>query len=143
MGYYKEDMRQETLSAEIKALEDQIAALGLKEVKSANEIDSPTLRLKFDKLQLKIKDLKKQKKGGFRAGSGRKSKYENIETCVMRVPKFLRGEIEMFIEEKMIQYGKPKHQTSYDLTKEHNREEKELINLRKTMQEISQRKHEE
>lgn len=71
-----------------------------------------------------IKDLKKQKKGGFRAGSDRKSKYENIETCVMRVPKFLRGEIEMFIEEKMIQYGKPKHQTSYDLTSEHNREEK-------------------
>lgn len=47
------------------------------------------------------------------------------------------------MEEKMIQYGKPKHQTSYDLTREHNREEKELINLRKTMQEISQRKHEE
>lgn len=114
-----------------------------KKVKSANEIESPTLRLRFDKLQMKIKDLKKQKKGGFRAGSGRKSKYENIETCVMRVPKFLRGEIEMFIEEKMIQYGKSKHQTSYDLTREHNREEKKLVNLRKTMQEISQRKHEE
>lgn len=64
MGYYKEDMRQETLSAEIKALEDQIAALGLKKVKSANEIESPTLRLRFDKLQMKIKDLKSRRKAG-------------------------------------------------------------------------------
>lgn len=137
MGYYKEDIRQETLSAEIKNLEDQIAALGLQGMKSANEIKSPALRLEYDKLQLKIKELKKQKKGGFRSGSGRKSKYENIETCVMRVPKFLRQEIEMFIDEKMSRYGKTKHQTSYDLSRQQNREEKEMTNQQKTMQEIS------
>ena len=72
------------------------------------------------------------KKGGYRNNSGCKSKYDGFETCVIRVPKIFRAEIERFIDVKIADYGYEKHLTEHEkrlLTeKEEKRKEAEKRN---------------
>lgn len=107
-----------------REMKDILDQLNLDRIDSLNDIRDARLRARYDRLQLKVKDLKRKKKGGYRYNSGRKSKYEGYETCVIRVPKIFREEIERFIEQKMAQCGCEKHLTEYEKKKEEERVEK-------------------
>ena len=100
-----------------REMKDILDKLNLDRIDSLNDIRDARLRARYDRLQLKVKDLKRKKKGGYRYNSGRKSKYEGYETCVIRVPKIFREEIERFIEQKMAQCGCEKHLTEYEKRK--------------------------
>lgn len=105
------DFKIEDAEREMKAILQQ---LNLDRIESLNDIRDAKLRERYDLLQLKVKDCKRLKKGGYRNNSGRKSKYDGFETCVIRVPKIFRAEIERFIDEKMAGYGYEKHLTEHE-----------------------------
>lgn len=107
-----------------REMKDILDQLNLDRIDSLNDIRDARLRARYDRLQLKVKDLRRKKKGGYRYNSGRKSKYDCFETCVIRVPKILREEIERFVEQRMAQCGCEKHLTEFEKKKEEERVEK-------------------
>lgn len=118
MGTYSHKKKLEELDCQIQEAENEmrtiLMSLGLDKITSLNDIKDSKLRSRYDLLELKIKDLKKKKIGGFRSNSGRKSKYDGFQTCVIRVPVIFREEVERFIEEKMAKYGYEKHETEWE-----------------------------
>lgn len=118
MSAYTQRRKIEDLDFQIQEAENEmrtiLMSLGLNKITSLNDIKDSKLRSRYDLLELKIKDLKKKKIGGFRSNSGRKSKYDGFQTCVIRVPVIFREEVERFIEEKMAKYGYEKHETEWE-----------------------------
>ena len=118
MSAYTQRRKIEDLDFQIQEAENEmrtiLMSLGLDKITSLNDIKDSKLRSRYDLLELKIKDLKKKKIGGFRSNSGRKSKYDGFQTCVIRVPVIFREEVERFIEEKMAKYGYEKHETEWE-----------------------------
>lgn len=134
MSYYELGKRLSELDRKIqeaeKEMESILEQLGIEKIESLNDIRDARLRERYDRLQLQVKDFKRKKKGGFRANSGRKSKYDGFKTCVIRVPEIFRNEVERFIEEKMAAYGCEKHQTEYE---KRNEAEKEVQKAKAAM----------
>lgn len=128
MSHFEHVIRLQELDQKIEDAEremrDILKQINVEKIESLNDIHDVKLRARYDRLQLKIKDLKRLKKGGYRTNSGRKCKYDGFETCVIRVPKFLREEVERFIEEKMAGYGYEKHLTDYEIKREAEKQEK-------------------
>lgn len=128
MSHFDHVMRLQDLDRKIEEAESEMKAilghLKLDKIESLNDIPDAKLRARYDRLQLKVKDFKRLKKGGYRTNSGRKCKYDGFETCVIRVPKLFREEVERFIEEKMAEYGYEKHLTDYEKKREAEKAEK-------------------
>ena len=118
MGTYSHKKKLEELDCQIQEAENEmrtiLMSLGLDKITSLNDIKDSKLRSRYDLLEIKVQDLKKKKKGGYRTGSGRKSKYDGFRTCVIRVPEIFKEEVERFIEEKMAKYGYEKHETEWE-----------------------------
>lgn len=131
MSHFEHVIRLQELDQQIEDAEremrDILKQINVKKIESLNDIHDVKLRARYDRLQLKIKDLKRLKKGGYRTNSGRKCKYDGFETCVIRVPKFLREEVERFIEEKMAGYGYEKHLTDFEIKREAEKQEKKRL----------------
>lgn len=131
MSHFEHVIRLQELDQEIEDAEremrDILKQISVEKIESLNDIHDVKLRARYDRLQLKIKDLKRLKKGGYRTNSGRKCKYDGFETCVIRVPKFLREEVERFIEEKMAGYGYEKHLTDFEIKREAEKQEKKRL----------------
>lgn len=131
MSHFEHVIRLQELDQKIEDAEremrDILKQINVEKIESLNDIHDVKLRARYDRLQLKIKDLKRLKKGGYRTNSGRKCKYDGFETCVIRVPKFLREEVERFIEEKMAGYGYEKHLTDYEIKREAEKQEKKRL----------------
>lgn len=131
MSHFEHVIRLQELDQKIEDAEremrDILKQINVEKIESLNDIHDVKLRARYDRLQLKIKDLKRLKKGGYRTNSGRKCKYDGFETCVIRVPKFLREEVERFIEEKMAGYGYEKHLTDYEIKREAEKQEKKKL----------------
>lgn len=131
MSHFEHVIRLQELDQKIEDAEremrDILKQISVEKIESLNDIHDVKLRARYDRLQLKIKDLKRLKKGGYRTNSGRKCKYDGFETCVIRVPKFLREEVERFIEEKMAGYGYEKHLTDYEIKREAEKQEKKRL----------------
>lgn len=128
MSHFEHVMRLQDLDRKIEEAESEMKAilghLKLDRIESLNDIPDAKLRARYDRLQLKVKDFKRLKRGGYRNNSGRKCKYDGFETCVMRVPKLFREEVERFIEMRMAEYGYEKHQTDYEKKREAEKAEK-------------------
>lgn len=131
MSHFEHVMRLHELDRKIEDAEqemkDILKQINVEKIESLNDIHDVRLRERYDRLQLKIKDWKRLKKGGYRTNSGRKCKYDGFETCVIRVPKFLRQEVERFIDEKMAGYGCEKHLTDYEIKREAEKQEKKRL----------------
>jgi hypothetical protein len=131
MSHFEHVIRLQELDQQIEDAEremrDILKQINVEKIESLNDIHDVKLRARYDRLQLKIKDLKRLKKGGYRTNSGRKCKYDGFETCVIRVPKFLREEVERFIEEKMAGYGYEKHLTDFEIKREAEKQEKKRL----------------
>lgn len=131
MSHFEHVIRLQELDQKIEDAEremrDILKQINVEKIESLNDIHDVKLRARYDRLQLKIKDLKRLKKGGYRTNSGRKCKYDGFETCVIRVPKFLREEVERFIEEKMAGYGYEKHLTDFEIKREAEKQEKKRL----------------
>lgn len=131
MSHFEHVIRLQELDQQIEDAEremrDILKQIDVEKIESLNDIHDVKLRARYDRLQLKIKDLKRLKKGGYRTNSGRKCKYDGFETCVIRVPKFLREEVERFIEEKMAGYGYEKHLTDFEIKREAEKQEKKRL----------------
>lgn len=131
MSHFEHVIRLQELDQKIEDAEremrDILKQINVEKIESLNDINDVKLRARYDRLQLKIKDLKRLKKGGYRTNSGRKCKYDGFETCVIRVPKFLREEVERFIEEKMAGYGYEKHLTDYEIKREAEKQEEKRL----------------
>lgn len=131
MSHFEHVIRLQEFDQQIEDAEremrDILKQINVEKIESLNDIHDVKLRARYDRLQLKIKDLKRLKKGGYRTNSGRKCKYDGFETCVIRVPKFLREEVERFIEEKMAGYGYEKHLTDFEIKREAEKQEKKRL----------------
>lgn len=131
MSHFEHVIRLQELDQQIEDAEremrDILKQINVEKIESLNDIHDVKLRARYDRLQLKIKDLKRLKKGWYRTNSGRKCKYDGFETCVIRVPKFLREEVERFIEEKMAGYGYEKHLTDFEIKREAEKQEKKRL----------------
>lgn len=131
MSHFEHVIRLQELDLKIEDAEremrDILKQINVEKIESLNDIHDVKLRTRYDRLQLKIKDLKRLKKGGYRTNSGRKCKYDGFETCVIRVPKFLRDEVERFVEDKMAGYGYEKHLTDYEIKREAEKQEKKRL----------------
>lgn len=118
MSAYTQRRKIEDLDFQIQEAENEmrtiLMSLGLDKITSLNDIKDSKLRSRYDLLEIKVQDLKKKKKGGYRTNCGRKSKYDGFQTCVIRVPVIFREEVERFIENKMASYGYEKHETEYE-----------------------------
>ena len=128
MSHFEHVMRLHDLDRKIEDAENEMKSilkqLNLDRIDSLNDIHDTRLRFRYDRLQLKVKDLKRLKRGGYRTNSGRKCKYDGFETCVIRVPKLFREEVERFIEMRMAEYGYEKHLTDYEKKREAEKAEK-------------------
>ena len=76
MGTYSHKKKLEELDCQIQEAENEmrtiLMSLGLDKITSLNDIKDSKLRSRYDLLELKIKDLKKKKIGGFRSNSEKK-----------------------------------------------------------------------
>lgn len=146
MGTYSHNKKLEELDYQIREAEYEMKSIlvqaGVDKITSLNNIKDSKLRSRYDLLELKIQDLKKKKMGGFRANSGRKSKYDGFRTCVIRVPEIFKEEIERFIEDKMALYGYTKHETEYEKKMKEEKAEAKAETQRKLREYLSTRQSE-
>lgn len=138
MSHFEHVMRLHDLDRKIEDAENEMKSilkqLNLDRIDSLNDIHDTRLRLRYDRLQLKVKDLKRLKRGGYRTNSGRKCKYDGFETCVIRVPKLFREEVERFIEMRMAEYGYEKKREAEKAEKKRQAEERDRAYWQARMQ---------
>ena len=70
MSHFEHVMRLHDLDRKIEDAENEMKSilkqLNLDRIDSLNDIHDTRLRLRYDRLQLKVKDLKRLKRGGYR-----------------------------------------------------------------------------
>lgn len=86
MSAYTQRRKIEDLDFQIQEAENEmrtiLMSLGLDKITSLNDIKDSKLRSRYDLLEIKVQDLKKKKKGGYRTGSGRNATMTARYCCI-------------------------------------------------------------